>query len=87
MTLENGQDVQLHVMAELKPEVELVQTLLLQTEELTVQETALKLENATPRAAPVIIFKSPSRIGFPFFLEQMSNGTVTTLSCSTWKLE
>ena len=56
MTLETGQNVLLHVMEELKPEVELVQTLLLQTEELTVQETALKLENATPRVAPVSIF-------------------------------
>ena len=36
MTLEAGQDVLQHVMVELKPEVELVQTLLLQTEELTV---------------------------------------------------
>ena len=55
MTLETGQNVLLHVMEELKPEVELVQTLLLQTEELTVQETALKPKTATRRAAQVIL--------------------------------
>ena len=36
MTLETGQNALLNVEEELKPEVELVQTLLLQTEELTV---------------------------------------------------
>ena len=36
VTLETGQNVLLNVMEELRQEVELVQTLLLQTEELTV---------------------------------------------------
>ena len=55
MTLETGLRVLLHVMAELKPEVELVQTLLLQTEEPTVKETALKPKTATRRTAQVIL--------------------------------
>ena len=47
MTLETGQNVRLIVEEELKPELEPVQTLLLQTEELIVLETALKPETAT----------------------------------------
>ena len=38
MTMETGQHVLLNVEEELRPEVELVQTLLLHTEELTVQD-------------------------------------------------
>ena len=47
MTLETGQNVLLNVKEELKQELEPVQTLLLITEELTVKETALKLETVT----------------------------------------
>ena len=44
--MEIGQHVRLNVEEELKLELEPAQTLLLQTEELTVLETALKLETA-----------------------------------------
>merc|ERR1712224_695140 len=44
--LEIGQSVLLNVEEELRLELEHAQTLLLQTEELTVLEKALKLENA-----------------------------------------
>ena len=44
--MEIGQLVRLNVEEELKLEQEPAQTLLLQTEELTVLETALKLETA-----------------------------------------
>ena len=53
MTSETGQNVLLNVMEELRPEVELVQTLLLQTEELTVKETVLNPENATRKHVQV----------------------------------
>ena len=52
-TLLTGLNVLLNVEEEFRQEIEPVQTLLLQTEELTVKETALKQENATHRAAPV----------------------------------
>ena len=55
MPLVTGQNVLLNVEEELRPEVELVQTPLLQTEELTVKETGLKLKNATSTAAQVIL--------------------------------
>ena len=46
MTLEIGPNAQLNVEEELRPEVEPAQTLLLQTEELTVLEQAVRPENA-----------------------------------------
>ena len=51
--METGQHVLLNVEEVLELEVELAQTLLLHTEELTVQETALKLETVISRAAQV----------------------------------
>ena len=42
MTLETGQNVLLNVEEELRKELEPAQTLLLQTEELTVKDTVLK---------------------------------------------
>ena len=44
--MEIGQLVRLNVEEELRQDLEPAQTLLLQTEELTVLETALKLETA-----------------------------------------
>ena len=51
--LETGQNVQLDVEEELRQELEPAQTLLLQTEELTVKETVLKQENVTRTNAKV----------------------------------
>ena len=51
--MEIGQLVRLNVEEELKLELEPAQTLLLQTEELTVWETALKLETAVLKDAQV----------------------------------
>ena len=51
--MEIGQHVRLNVEEELKLEQEPAQTLLLQTEELTVWETALKLETAILKDAQV----------------------------------
>ena len=53
--LETGQNVLLNVEEELRQELEPAQTLLLQTEELTVKETALKPENATLKHVQVRI--------------------------------
>ena len=53
-TLLTGQSVLLNVEEEFRQEIEPVQTLLRQTEELTVKETALKQENVTHKAAWVI---------------------------------
>ena len=47
MTLEIGQNVLLNVVAEPRPEIGLAQTLLQQTEELTVLEQAVKRGIAT----------------------------------------
>ena len=44
--MEIGQHARLNVEEELRQDLEPAQTLLLQTEELTVLETALKLETA-----------------------------------------
>ena len=54
MTLEIGPNVLLNVEEELRPEVEHAQTLLLQTEELTVLGQAARPENATVKDAQVI---------------------------------
>ena len=54
MILETGQNVLLNVEEELRQELEPAQTLLLQTEELTVKETALKQENVTVKNAQVL---------------------------------
>ena len=53
VTLETGQNVLLNVMEELRQELGPAPTLLLHTEELTVKETVLKLENATLKAVQV----------------------------------
>ena len=53
MVLETGQNVLLNVEEELRKELEPAQTLLLQTEELTVKETVLKQENVTVKNAKV----------------------------------
>ena len=53
MILETGQNVLLNVEVELRQELEPAQTLLLQTEELTVKETLLKQENVTVKNAKV----------------------------------
>ena len=53
MTLETGQNVLLNVEEELRPEVELVQTLLLSTADLIVWEIVPKLGNVTPKVAKV----------------------------------
>ena len=53
-----GQSVLLNVEEELRQELEPVQTLLLQTEELTVKETALKQKNVTHRAVRVRLIKN-----------------------------
>ena len=53
MTLETGQNVLLNVEEEPRLDLELVQTLLLQTEELTVSGLAARLENVTLRHAQV----------------------------------
>ena len=52
--MEIGQLVRLNVEEELRQDLEPAQTLLLQTEELTVLETALKLETAILKDAQVI---------------------------------
>ena len=57
MTLETGQNVLLNVEEELRPEVELVPTLLLSTVDLIVWEIVPKLGNATPKVAKVKHFK------------------------------
>ena len=54
VTLEIGPNVLLNVEEELRQELEPAQTLLLHTEELTVKETALKLENVTHKHAQVL---------------------------------
>ena len=51
--MEIGQLVRLNVEEELRQDLEPAQTLLLQTEELTVWETALKLETAILKDAQV----------------------------------
>ena len=53
--LEIGLSVLLNVEEELRQDQEPAQTLLLQTEELTVKETALKPENAIPKDVQVIM--------------------------------
>ena len=53
-----GHSVQLNVEEELRQKIGPVQTLLLQTEEMTVKETALKQENVTHRAARVGLSKN-----------------------------
>ena len=70
MTLETGQNVQLDVEEELRQELEPAQTLLLQTEELTVKETVLKLENVTRTNVMVslLTFISADNIGFLFIV-------------------
>ena len=57
-TLLTGLNVLLNVEEELRQEIEPVQTLLLQTEEMTVKETALKQENVTHKAAQVGLSKN-----------------------------
>ena len=52
-TLETGPNVPLNVEEELRPELEPVQTLLLQTEELTVSDQVVKVENVTLKDAQV----------------------------------
>ena len=47
MALEIGPNVLLNVEEELRPELELAQTLLLQTEELTVSDQVVRPENVT----------------------------------------
>ena len=64
VTSVTGQSVLLNVEEEFRQEIEPVQTLLLQTEEMTVKETALKQENVTHRAARVRLSKNSSSIGF-----------------------
>ena len=55
MNLETGQNVLLNVEVELRPEAEPAQTLLLQTEELTVREIALRLNHVTLKGVQVRI--------------------------------
>ena len=59
-----GLSVLLNVEEEFRQEIEPVQTLLLQTEEMTVKETALKQENVTRKAARVGLSKNFLSIGF-----------------------
>ena len=68
MILETGQSVLLIVEEELRQELEPAQTLLLQTEELTVKETVLKQENVTWTNAKVYRLstsKSTNAVSFP----------------------
>ena len=53
LTLETGQNVLLNVGEELRQDLEPVQTLLLQTEELTVSETVLKPKIVTHKDVQV----------------------------------
>ena len=53
MILETGQNVLLNVEEELRKELEPAQILLQYTEEPTVKETVLKLENVTRTSAKV----------------------------------
>ena len=57
LTSETGQNVLLNVVEELRQEIEPVQILLLQTEELTVLETVVKLETVTHTFARVRLLK------------------------------
>ena len=70
-TSETGQNVQQNVEEELRPELEPVQTLLLQTEELTVLETALKLESVIHS---VVLNQVSIRENCIFFVKIMSPG-------------
>ena len=53
LTLVTGQNALLNVEVELRPEAEPAQTLLLQTEELTVSETVLKPKIVTHKDVQV----------------------------------